>query len=64
MSGLIFAYEMKSSEAVLRMQEKLKKEGFLVGAIRPPTVEKPILRIIPRVDVDIEDLKRLFDVYM
>ena len=64
MPGLIFAYEMQSSEAVLDMQEKLKKEGFLVGAIRPPTVEKPILRIIPRVDVPLEDLKRLFDVYM
>ena len=64
MQGLIFAYEMESSEAVLSMQDKLKKEGFLVGAIRPPTVEKPILRIIPRVDVDLEDLKRLFNVYM
>jgi len=64
MQGLIFAYEMESSEAVLQMQDKLKNRGFLVGAIRPPTVEKPILRIIPRVDVDIEDLKRLFDVYM
>ena len=64
MQGLIFAYEMQSSEAVLETQEKLKQEGFLVGAIRPPTVEKPILRIIPRVDVSIEDLKRLFSVYM
>ncbi len=64
MSGLIFAYEMQSSEAVLEMQERLKKDGFLVGAIRPPTVEKPILRIIPRVDVGIEDLTRLFSVYM
>ena len=64
MEGLIFAYEMESSQAVLDIQEKLKKEGFLVGAIRPPTVEKPILRIIPRVDVPIEDLERLFNVYM
>ena len=64
MKGLIFAYEMNSSKAVLDMQAKLKKKGFLVGAIRPPTVEKPILRIIPRVDVDIEELQRLFDVYM
>ena len=62
--GLIFAYEMDSSSAVLDMQEKLQKEGFLVGAIRPPTVEKSILRIIPRIDVPIEDLERLFNVYM
>ncbi|MDA7848082.1 pyridoxal phosphate-dependent aminotransferase family protein [Sulfurospirillum sp.] len=62
--GLIFAYKMKSSKDVLAMQEKLKNDGFLVGAIRPPTVEQPILRIIPRIDVSIEELKRLFDVYM
>jgi len=64
MQGLIFAYEMESSEAVLDMQEKLKQKSFLVGAIRPPTVEKPILRIIPRVDVSLADLERLFNVYM
>jgi len=64
MQGLIFAYEMQNSQAVMDMQENLKNEGFLVGAIRPPTVENPILRIITRVDVSIYDLKRLFDVYM
>jgi len=64
MKGLIFPYEMESSQAVLKMQTKFQKEGFLVGAIRPPTVEKPILRIISRVDVPIEDLERLFNVYM
>jgi len=64
MKGLIFAYKMQSSQAVLDMQAKLQKKGFIVGAIRPPTVEKPILRIIPRVDVSIEDLERLFNVYM
>lgn len=62
--GLIFAYKMQNSQEVLDMQERLKQGGFLVGAIRPPTVEKPILRIIPRVDVSIEDLQRLFNVYM
>ncbi len=64
MQGLIFTYELESSKAVLKMQERLKQEGFLVGAIRPPTVKKPILRIIPRVGVSLEDLRRLFDVYM
>ncbi|WP_024953759.1 aminotransferase class I/II-fold pyridoxal phosphate-dependent enzyme [Sulfurospirillum arcachonense] len=61
MKGLIFAYEMQSSDAVLTMQKNLIKKGFLVGAIRPPTVEKPILRIIPRVDVKIKDLRKLFE---
>ncbi|MBL0687083.1 MAG: pyridoxal phosphate-dependent aminotransferase family protein [Sulfurospirillum sp.] len=64
MLGLIFTYEMNSSTEVLNMQNELKKRGFLVGAIRPPTVEKPMLRVIPRVNVPLKDLKRLFYVYM
>jgi len=64
MKGLIFPYEMKSSQEVLDMQSRLKNSGFLVGAIRQPTVKKPMLRIIPRIDVSIVDLRRLFDVYM
>jgi 8-amino-7-oxononanoate synthase len=60
MQGLIFPYEMSSSLAVIQAQELLEKEGFLVGAIRPPTVTKPILRIIPRLNLDIDVTQRLF----
>ena len=60
MQGLIFAYDVDSSSAVLEMQKKLMDKGLLVGAIRPPTVEKPILRIIPRIDVKLSELKKLF----
>jgi 8-amino-7-oxononanoate synthase len=35
---------------VLELQEKLIKEGYLIGAIRPPTVKEPILRVILRVN--------------
>ncbi len=52
MSGLIFPFEMKSSKDVLEMQEKLQKQGFSVGAIRPPTVENAMLRIIPRINIE------------
>ncbi len=64
MHGLILAYEMQSSKAVLQMQERLRRDGFLVGAIRPPTVKQAMLRVIPKIDVGLEDLKRVFDVYM
>ncbi|MCD8478120.1 MAG: hypothetical protein LRY68_09735 [Sulfurospirillum sp.] len=34
-------------------------KGFLVGAIRPPTVMKPILRLIPRLGESSEALEML-----
>ena len=54
MKGLIYPHKMQSSQEVLKAQEILKTQGYLVGAIRPPTVEKPILRVIPRSDIDIQ----------
>lgn len=60
MPGLIFPYTLKSSKDAISVQERLKEEGFLVGAIRPPTVPQAILRIIPRLDIDIATTKRLF----
>ncbi|MDD4506768.1 MAG: pyridoxal phosphate-dependent aminotransferase family protein [Sulfurospirillaceae bacterium] len=59
--GLIFAYTLKDSGNVLEMQQKLIERGFLVGAIRPPTVVKPILRIIPRLGERCETLQMLCD---
>ncbi|NPA74252.1 MAG: pyridoxal phosphate-dependent aminotransferase family protein [Epsilonproteobacteria bacterium] len=50
--GLILPIEFKSSTKVLHIKEKLLKKGFIVGAIRPPTVKKPILRVILRIDQD------------
>jgi 8-amino-7-oxononanoate synthase len=55
----ILAIEMKSSTDTLNMQKKFISKGYLVGAIRPPTVKTPILRIIPRVSLDNDDLREL-----
>lgn len=57
--GLVFPLEVKSATEALDLQEKLKAKGFLVGAIRPPTVERSILRIIPRVDIPLENFEKL-----
>ncbi len=48
--SLILPIEVESSKKAIVIKDILKKRGFLIGAIRAPTVKKPILRVIPRVD--------------
>ncbi len=55
---LILKVPVKSNEEVLRLREKFLKKGFLIGAIRPPTVDIPMLRIIPRLKVKKDILKK------
>ena len=38
----------------------LKEHNFLLAGIKPPTVKKPLLRIIPRLGVSLESLKEFF----
>lgn len=59
MSGLICSYPLHDGADALGIQQRLIDEGFLVGAIRPPTVAKPILRIIPRLGECVETLSTL-----
>ncbi len=61
LKSLIVALEQKSNKIVLDIQTALMQEGFLVGAIRQPTVKVPILRIIPRLGVSQEYLRLFFD---
>ncbi len=58
MEGLIIKIEINSSKRVLEIKEKLLEKGYIVGAIRPPTIQKAILRIIPRVNIKKRFLKR------
>jgi len=57
--GLICSYLLKEGQDALAVQQTLIEEGFLVGAIRPPTVPKPILRLIPRLGESVERLEKL-----
>lgn len=59
LSGLIGSYELREDQEALSVQRFLLEEGFLVGAIRPPTVKKSILRIIPRLSESEESLEHL-----
>ena len=54
--GLIIDIPCKD---VLALQEQLLRKGYLVGAIRPPTVPSPIIRIIARLGEQSEDLEKL-----
>ncbi|MDR1450727.1 MAG: pyridoxal phosphate-dependent aminotransferase family protein [Helicobacteraceae bacterium] len=56
--SLILPIAMKSDKAAMAAQRKLQKEGFLVGAIRRPSVKTPQLRAILRENAAV--LKRFF----
>jgi 8-amino-7-oxononanoate synthase len=59
LKSLILPLRVQSNEKALKLQEALLVLGFLVGAIRQPTVKSPILRIIPRLGSSKKDLKLL-----
>ena len=61
LKSLIFALPVPDNAQTLRLQEALITKGFLVGAIRQPTVKKPILRIIPRLGSSKKALKSLLN---
>jgi 8-amino-7-oxononanoate synthase len=62
LKSLILTIPVPNNEMALKLQEALMvKRGYLVGAIRQPTVSKPILRIIPRVGSSKKALKSLLN---
>ncbi len=60
-AGMIVPISVKDTETLLEIQAVLRKEGFEIGAIRPPTVKKPILRIILRTCVGPQRYRVLFE---
>jgi 8-amino-7-oxononanoate synthase len=57
LKSLILPIEMPSNEQALFIQKGLISQGYLVGAIRQPTVEKPIIRVILSLSVPVRELK-------
>jgi len=58
MRSQILPVPVAGNRRALELQRMLMEEGALVGAIRQPTVERPILRIIPRLGVSKRKLRR------
>ncbi len=52
--GLIVAIPIGDNDKVKAIQKEFLRENFLVGAIRQPTVERAIIRLIARLGVDDE----------
>jgi 8-amino-7-oxononanoate synthase len=58
--GLIVPIEIGDNMTVMELQQSLKEElGVLVGAIRQPTVNRAIIRLIARLDIPEETLVRV-----
>ena len=56
MDGLIAPIAVGGNREAVRIQQALLADGILVGAIRQPTVEHAIIRLIGRISVDPETL--------
>ncbi len=57
--SLIVPIKQPSNKRVKELQRELLDKGYLVGAIRQPTVKEPIVRLIPRLGEKFKDLKEL-----
>ena len=57
--SLIIPILIKDNKKVKEIQEILKQNGFLVGAIRQPTVKEAIIRLIAKIDINSDILRNV-----
>lgn len=57
LQSLILPIEVQSNEQALYLQKGLMAQGYLVGAIRQPTVARPILRVILSLGVPMREIR-------
>ena len=57
--SLIIPILIGDNKKVKTIQENLRKNGFLVGAIRQPTVKEAIIRLIAKIDINKDDLAKV-----
>ena len=55
-SSLIIPIDVGNNKKVIEIQNILKEKGFLLGAIRQPTVKSAIMRLIAKIDIKNQDL--------
>jgi 8-amino-7-oxononanoate synthase len=61
--SLILTIPFDRDKDVIDLQKRFIERGFLVGAIRRPTVKRPILRVIPNLGVDEVEFKRFIEIF-
>ncbi|SFV51782.1 8-amino-7-oxononanoate synthase [hydrothermal vent metagenome] len=57
--SLILPMVMPNNKHTQFIQKGLMKQGYLVGAIRQPTVDKPIMRVILNVNISVKKIKHV-----
>jgi 8-amino-7-oxononanoate synthase len=57
--SLIVPIEMPDNEYTQYMQKGLMAQGYLVGAIRQPTVAKPMMRVILNLSVSTKKIRHV-----
>ncbi len=60
MDSLILPIIINNNKEVLEIQERLIVKGYIIGAIRQPTVKQAILRIIVKLDISNKDMIEFF----
>lgn len=58
----IVKIDIGSNSKVMDIKQEAKDNGYLIGAIRQPTVSSAIIRIILRIGIDDNDLKELIKI--
>jgi 8-amino-7-oxononanoate synthase len=56
--SLIVPVTVNDNKKVLQIQKELMQQGFIIGAIRQPTVKEAILRVIIKLDIEPKLLKK------
>lgn len=59
--SLIVPVVINDNKKVLQIQKELMDEGFIIGAIRQPTVKEAILRVIIKLDIENELLLKALE---
>jgi 8-amino-7-oxononanoate synthase len=59
--GLIAPIEVGNNQKVVHIQEDLLNENILVGAIRQPTVDQAIIRLIARINIKDDVIKKAWN---
>ena len=59
MESQILPLPVASDAEAIRLQDRMTEKGWLAGAIRRPTVEHPILRIIPRLGSPKKEFRKM-----